>query len=303
MTATRITAEAELNNLRSKVAHCEKHAARLRERSTPPSVEAIGERLLTAPQRVPAGDDKPIPPEVTAESARALHAIITGTPDSSTTARGEQYLATWLTTEDIETRWDADNPAYRWIHMLFGAPNADLLRRPADQAADAFAMSTAPGVPAIIATCRLGEPWVMHSAWELRAAISAISEETHCDLRLSDGTEFGSCIDRHARQLELIERFDGTDERGEWGKLRREYLAKEFVTVPFARGDLVILARFCRWCLASFQGLNRIDSRTCQFDEPYTDGFAPSPFNAIPDLPDEVIYESDIECNDDDLDL
>ena len=52
-------------------------------------------------------------------------------------------------------------------------PADDLLRKPADDATAAFTTTTAPGIPAIVATCRPHEPWVMHSADDLDNAVAA----------------------------------------------------------------------------------------------------------------------------------
>ncbi|MEU0499291.1 hypothetical protein [Mycobacterium sp. NPDC006124] len=139
MTAHRITTDRELAQLRSGFARSQAHAGKLRHQSTRPSVEDVGTRLLNARERVPAGEGKPIPAEVTADNARALHAILNNTPDLAIRALGEQFESCWAAADSIESRWDADNPRHRWIHLLFGAPAADVLRRPADQAAARYA--------------------------------------------------------------------------------------------------------------------------------------------------------------------
>ncbi|MEU0499372.1 hypothetical protein [Mycobacterium sp. NPDC006124] len=136
-------------------------------------------------------------------------------------------------------------------------------------------------MPVIASTVDGFAPRVMDSATDLTDAYAVIAEKTHCDLRLSDGTEFGSCIDNHNSRLEGIARHDGYDEHRVWGKMRRAYLAKEFVTVPFARGDLLVLARFCTMCLSYFLVINGVDPRECRIEAPYTDGFAPYAFKPL----------------------
>ncbi|MGH3637912.1 MAG: hypothetical protein ACRDUX_02680, partial [Mycobacterium sp.] len=153
--------DRELAQLRSTITRNEVHAAKLRDQSTRPSAEDIAGRLANAPERVPVGDGLPLSPEHVAANAKALHGILAGTPDPATRALGEQFETVWCTTEFVVEAFYAEWPELRWFDLLAGAD--DRLRKSADDAAAAFTMGTAPGLPAIVATSHPTQPWVMHS--------------------------------------------------------------------------------------------------------------------------------------------
>lgn len=157
----------------------------MRERFAQRTAESIGDRLAHAPQRVPLIPEdggKPVPPDVTARNAETLRAILAGRPDPATRAKGEDFETVWRTTDAVVERFYAQWPELRWFDLLAGAD--DRLRKPADDAAAAFTLATAPDVPAIVATCRVGEPWVMHSPDDFERACAAIEGVIHCDLQI-----------------------------------------------------------------------------------------------------------------------
>lgn len=284
MTAQRITTDRELAELRSSVAREQKHAAKLRNRSTRPSVEGIEERMRNAPQRTPVYPEDggaPLSPEYIAESAKALHALLSGTPDPATKALGEQFESCWQEAEFAVEAFYEKWPELRWFDLLAGAD--DRLRKPADAAAAAFELTTLPGTPAVVATCKLDEPWVMYSRFELNQAIAAISTVIHCDLQISGPTVIGRkryrrCVDWFAsiRDDELI--------------------GRSFVTLPVARGDLIVLVRVCCWCLGAFLAKNAVNPAECVVDEPYSDGFGAVRWNGS----NQPTRETDCETDADD---
>jgi len=263
MSAQRITTEAELAELRSTIARSEAHATRLRERATRPSVEDIGHRLLNARERVPAGEGKPIPAHVTAEAATALHAILTNRPDAGTRAQGAEFESCWCATESAVESFYEQWPELRWFDLLAGV--SDALRKPADDAAAAFTMATAPGLPAIVATSRPSQPWVMRSLEDFDKAFDAIEADIHCDLQVC-----GPSIIQRKRYRHCVDWF---------ASLRYDDLiVRSFTTFPVARGDLIVLVRVCCWCMGAFQFRNGVNGAECVVEESYSDGFGSLPF-------------------------
>jgi hypothetical protein len=305
MTATRITTEAELNEYRSKVARGEKHAARQRERSEWFDPDTIGDRLLNAPQRAPAGEGKPIPAEVTAESARTLRATLAGRPDPATRTAGDDIEACWritdYTAESFYERW----LELRWFDLLTGAD--DRLRKPADDAAAAFTMGTAPGLPAIVATSRPSQPWVMHSPDDFETACAAIEGDIHCDLQISgptviDRKRYAKCVDWFQSITAPKTSPPGCDERTsevlrqDREGYNRDLIVESFTTLPVARGDLIVLVRVCRWCLGAYLSQNGVRSAECIVEELHSDGFGSLLVWGEPPEPvEEPVYESDFE--------
>lgn len=248
----------------------------------------------------------PLDPEVRQRIHDATRHCIESPPDATPMMATEQQvqnvLRSWLATEAVEERFYEANPERRWIQLL--TPVADALRRPADQAAEVFRLATAPELPAIVATCRPHEPWVMHSADDFDTACAAIANEIHCDLQINgpvviDRKRHASCVDWFGHCLETVRRADGTNRQ-----LEREFFQQNFLTVPVARGDLLILMRVCCWCLGAFVGQNAVDSAKCVVESGYSDGFGSLPFKVIEppatderseEPPEETIYETDVD--------
>ena len=100
-----------------------------------------------------------------------------------------------------------------------------------------------------------------------------MSEDVHCDMDIYKGTELGSCKKHHSERLTLIAKCDGIGEDGKPNALRRKYLKENFFTVPFARGDMIVMVRICNLCWNGFLLKNSINLNTTEIIEPYTDGF------------------------------
>jgi hypothetical protein len=253
--------------------------------------------MRTARERVPAGEGKPIPAEVTAENAPALHAILNNTPDLATRALGGRYESCWCATESIVVRFYEEWPELRWFDLLAGAD--DRLRKPADDAAAAFRMATAPGVPAIVATSRPTQPWVMNSPADLAEAFDAIAGDIHCDLQISGPT----VIDRK-RYRNCVDWFDAVTAPKPPSTHRNEYglalIGRSFVTLPVARGDLIVLVRVCSWCIGAYLSQNGVDPTGCIVDAPYSDGFgAVSSTGCTPPVGEsDCVTDDDDESND-----
>ncbi|WP_310779151.1 hypothetical protein [Mycobacterium sp. Z3061] len=225
------------------------------------------------------------------------------TPLAATEEQVQTILRGWLETQAVEDRFYEKHPELRWFQLL--QPVSDALRRPADKAAAAFQVATAPGLPAIVATCDPNhEPWVLHSAEDFDRAMDAIAGEIHCDFRLFSptvigGQRYASCEEWYRRHLSFTKGADGSN-----GELQRKFFEQNFVTLPIARGDLVILSRVCCWCVGLFLKQNAIDPTGCVVDEPYSDGFGdlgwkmtapPAAEESFGEPPEDSIYETDIE--------
>ncbi|MGV7277024.1 hypothetical protein PJJ83_07960 [Mycobacterium kansasii] len=309
MTAQRITTQREHDEFSAGVRAREAFAAQRRDRRRPPP-EQIEALLADPPQATPVYPEdggKPIPPSVKAAATQAFLELIAAspsdTPKTLATEEGVREIeSVWRTTGSVVERYYEQWPERRWYDLLF--PAEPLLRQPADRAAEAFALATAPGVPAIVATCRVSEPWVMHSSADFDAAFEAIAGDLHCDLQISEPTvidrkRYVNCLDWHRNWLEIVKRADGPD-----GQLQREFFEQNFVTLPVARGDLIILVRVCGWCYGAFLKNFAVDHQACVIEEPpYDDGFGllpwkviqpPATDESIDEPPDRFIYESDI---------
>ncbi|WP_156448624.1 hypothetical protein, partial [Mycobacterium sp. NAZ190054] len=200
MTTQKITTQAELDEFRAGVREREASAAKRRDKPqlTPEDIRA---RVANPPQIAPVTGN-PISPSVKAEATQAFIEMLAAnaydTPKTLATEEGVRAVEnTWRTTETAVESHYAKWPEHRWFDML--QPADDLLRKPADDAANAFRFATAPCVPAIVATCKVTEPWVMHSPSDLDNAFAAIAGESHCDLQISgptviDGKRFQSCV-------------------------------------------------------------------------------------------------------------
>jgi hypothetical protein len=254
---------------------------------------------------------KPLDPEVKQRihdaTRHCIESPTDATPMIATEQQVQDVLRSWLATEAVEERFYEAHAERRWIQLL--TPVADALRRPAEQAAEAFRFATAPDLPAILATCRPHEPWVMHSAEDLDHAYAVIANEIHCDLQINgpvviDRKRHASCVDWFAHCLQTVRRADGTN-----GQLERDFFAQNFLTIPVARGDLVILMRVCCWCLGAFLGQNAVDPAECAVENIYSDGFGLLPFKVIvppasdkrsDEPPEETIYATDVQDYDED---
>lgn len=313
MTVQKITTQRQLDEFRAGVRQREALATQRRDkpRLTP---EEIRERLANPPQLAPVTGN-PIPPSVKAVATQAFLEVLAAsacdTPKTLATEEGVREIeSVWRVTGSTVEHFYEQWPERRWYDLLF--PAEPLLRRPADRAAEAFALATAPGVPAIVATCKVTEPWVMHSAEDFDAAYEAVSGELWCDFQISepvviDRKRYATCLDWYRNWLEIVRRADGAN-----GRLEREFFEDNFVTLPVARGDLIILVRVCGWCYGAFLTKYTVAHQACVIEvPPYDDGFGLLPFKVIEppatyesndEPPDSFIYENDMgdDCDEDD---
>jgi hypothetical protein len=157
---------------------------------------------------------------------------------------------------------------------------------------------------------------MMHSPADLDNAMEAIAGEIWCDFKLSgpvviEKKRFENCVawfdhattrkPKHGEHPAdpLVQML--IEDHSRW---TREFIASSFVTLPVARGDLVILVRVCSWCYGAYLKQNAVDPSACVVDEPYSDGFRSVPWKVIEppatdeshdEPPDRFIYESDME--------
>jgi hypothetical protein len=328
MTAHRITTTEERDEMVGMIRRHSQDAASRRERSDSRKPDSTGTRFADPTPRhdetgalLDTSKGNPVDPELTAEAATALvHLInspVSATPMLASEAQVHDFENSWRTTESVVERFYEQWPELRWFDLC--APADDSLRRIANDAAEAFKLATAPGIPAIVATCRPGEPWVMNEPADFHTVCDEIEGEIWCDLQITGpqiigGKRYASCVewfqsvtapkppnrDCDERFNEILrkdrERYDG------------ELIAKSFTTLPVARGDLIVLARACSWCLGAFMAQNSIDPKECAIEERHSDGFGEVPWKAIPEptangtanVPPELIYESDVEDDQDD---
>jgi hypothetical protein len=162
----------------------------------------------------------------------------------------------------------------------------------------------------------------MHSPADLENAYEAIAGEIHCDLQVSgqpviDGQRFDSCVAWYEhvttwkpKRTGSYSSIDDTRRQADHRLWAGEFIAKNFVTVPVARGDLLILVRVCGWCFGAFLKQNSVDFAKCVVEELYSDGFGSPPWKVIDgagqkstdDIPPEAIYESDLDDDESDWD-
>ncbi|TFV61397.1 hypothetical protein E4P42_00400 [Mycobacterium sp. PS03-16] len=116
----------------------------------------------------------------------------------------------------------------------------------------------------ILATSRPGDLWIGDDLQTAEVVAELIAEDLHCDVRLLDGADFGTCVDRHREVANLYASVNGASGR-------RNYVAEHFHTVPFDRGGTVVLCRACDWCWNAL--LLGIDSTRCGVIESNDDGF------------------------------
>ncbi|WP_204080991.1 hypothetical protein [Mycobacterium riyadhense] len=125
---------------------------------------------------------------------------------------------------------------------------------------------------------RKGEGWKITEEITLEHVIEQIEQieqtmlEAQCDMEYFAGTADGSCMESHRSMINNLRKLDenpylvGKD--GLRNPYRREYLNENFYTIPFFRGNAIVLARVCRFCLGSFSASNHIDARKLEIIEP-----------------------------------
>jgi hypothetical protein len=182
--------------------------------------------------------------------------------------------------QGIIARWfDSDKGRkFRALHFLEGAD--DTIRALTAKALADYGGGYGgnPGDLAVIATTRPGESWVIGGATTLQVVSELLADDAACDLNLFADTEIGPCVEgdygHHAR-LESLARCDqGTiDKDGRSDHFQHEYIVNNFVTVPFARGNVIVLTRICIGCWNAFLYKNSINTKEIGVIEPKSDGF------------------------------
>lgn len=179
--------------------------------------------------------------------------------------RSEAQVSRWFNTEaGQKVRWfsflDVGDP---WIHQIIetalGTENG-------------FAPETQVG-PGDLVAIRGSETWSLAPEITLETIVDELSETVACDLDYLAGTAHGSCMVTHHKLLRGIAKCDGIGRDGKPNKMRRDYLSENFHTIPFARGNAILLARICRFCLAAFSAGNQIVAHQIGIIEPPPSGF------------------------------
>lgn len=168
---------------------------------------------------------------------------------------------------------------FRVFNFLYGAD--DTIRNVVKKIVDSLPkIQIDPGDVVAVSTTSAQDAlfWHVSDAATLRAAIDKTTYEVMCDFRLldPDDTVFGPCMTHHKNRLERLKKLDRPNCVGRDGlpePHKRDYLKEHFFTIPFAVGNIVILARICDLCLGAFLYVNRIDTNKIGEIEPICDGF------------------------------
>ncbi|WP_156675545.1 MULTISPECIES: hypothetical protein [unclassified Mycobacterium] len=179
--------------------------------------------------------------------------------------RSEALLSNWFNTEAGQK--------VRWLCFLdVGDPWINQIIETALGTVNCFAPETQVG-PADLVAIRGGESWLLAGDITLEAVIDSLSETLACDFEYFAGTAAGSCMVSHHKLLRSIAKCDGLGRDGKPNKLRRDYLSENFHTIPFGRGNTILLARVCRFCLGAFSAGNHIVAHQIGIIEPPPSGF------------------------------
>ncbi|WP_204803429.1 hypothetical protein [Mycobacterium riyadhense] len=134
--------------------------------------------------------------------------------------------------------------------------------------------------PGDLIAIRQRRAWKITEETTLEDVIKQIKDTTlepECDMEFHAGTAFGSCMEDHITMINSLHKLDqdpylvGKD--GLPNPYRRKYLEENFHTVPFARGNTVVLARLCKRCVNGFAASNQIDINKLGTVEPKPSGF------------------------------
>lgn len=188
--------------------------------------------------------------------------------------QGDRIEAVDHEAKSVVARWFDSEPGrkYRALAFLEGADD-EIRSLYADALENISGFDVKPDELALIATTRPGEYWKLGGQTTLQVVIEHVSEPIGCDLDSFAHDDFGPCIETHERMLAGIAKCDGIGRDGKPNKLRRDYIAENFATVPFAIGNVIVLVKICRWCFGSFIGRNNIDSNRIGYVVPKTDGY------------------------------
>lgn len=177
--------------------------------------------------------------------------------------------------ESIVARWYAEaGSKYRALYFLFGAD--DLLRHIVKKALDAYpsGINAKADEVVVFSTSQPGDYWKITSVEALEMAMHLLELDLHCDLDLFKGiADEDLCI----AQREWLHNLKEQDKQFTLEKhknhYQREYIPKNFVTVPFAVGNTIVLLRICMACYGAWLYRNQIDTKRMSEVEPLSDGF------------------------------
>lgn len=164
---------------------------------------------------------------------------------------------------------------YRALHFLYGYDN--LIRSIAEKAMRDFPAGIDAGPDELIAfaTSRPGEYWKISSSETLHMVMELLSLDIHCDLDLFKNTDLDSCMKANTKFFDSLKKMDKgcTSRDGLPNPHQREYIPQHFATVPFARGNVLVLSRICMSCYGAWIYRNQIDTKLIGEIEPLNDGF------------------------------
>lgn len=126
-----------------------------------------------------------------------------------------------------------------------------------------------------IATSKPDEYWKISSSETLHMVMELLSLDIHCDLDLFKNTDLDSCMKANTKFFDGLKKMDKgcTSRDGLPNPHQREYIPQHFATVPFARGNLIVLSRICMSCYGAWVYRNQINTNTISEIEPLNDGF------------------------------
>lgn len=134
--------------------------------------------------------------------------------------------------------------------------------------------------PGDLTAMRKGEAWTLAEECTLDDIIKRISQttlEAECDMEYLAGTAVGSCMESHEKMINNLKKLDQdpylVGEDGLRNPHRRQYIAEHFCTVPFYRGNTIVIARICKFCVNAFFAANQVDLNKLGKVEPSPSGF------------------------------
>ncbi|MCA4732158.1 hypothetical protein [Mycobacterium avium] len=179
--------------------------------------------------------------------------------------------------ESIVSQWyeTMAGRKFRALDFLYGAD--DTIRSIAEKAMRDFpaGIDAGPDELIAIATSKPGEYWKISSSETLHMVMELLSLDIHCDLDLFKNTDLDSCMKANTKFLDGLKKMDKgcTSRDGLPNPHQREYIPQHFATVPFARGNLIVLSRICMSCYGAWIYRNQIDTSRVGEIEPINDGF------------------------------
>lgn len=213
--------------------------------------------------------------ESTRRVAKGLSDILAGKPPQSVRETADRFEQADRKAVSLVSRWfaSAAGSTVRWLAFLEGADDRlHNMMRTAIGDEQGFDAGAHVG-PGDLIAIRKGEAWKLTDQATLEVIIEHVSDQVVCDLDFFAGSAFGSCMNNHAKLLKSIAKCDGVGRDGKPNKLRRDYLAERFSTVPFALGCSVVLVRACNGCLAAFAASNQIAAHTMGIVDVTPSGF------------------------------